>query len=90
MSGDVLTTEDDRSGGEALLVPAMAAGKRTGPPPTLAETREHARRELERLPEHLRELRSAPPYPVAVGARLKQVAEETDRRLAQMQKEDSP
>jgi nicotinate phosphoribosyltransferase len=89
MSDDVLTTDDDNPAGEPLLQQVMAAGKRAGPPPTLAETREHARRELGRLPDQLRELRSTPSYPVAVGARLKQVAEETDRRLAQMQKEDS-
>jgi nicotinate phosphoribosyltransferase len=89
MNGDVLTTDDDAPGGEALLRHVMAEGRRTAPPPTLGEIREHTRRELERLPEHLRELRSAPPYPVTVGARLREVAEETDRRLAQMQKEDS-
>jgi nicotinate phosphoribosyltransferase len=90
MSGDMLTTDDDTPAGEPLLQQVMAAGKRTSPAPALADIREHAREELERLPDHLRELRSTPSYPVAVGARLKQVAEETDRRLAQMQKEDSP
>jgi nicotinate phosphoribosyltransferase len=90
MSGDVLTTADDNPGGEALLKHVMAGGRRTGSPPVIAEIREHTRQELERLPEHLRELRSEPLYPVIVGARLKEVAEETDRRLARMQKEDLP
>jgi nicotinate phosphoribosyltransferase len=90
MSGDVLTTADDNPGGAALLQQVMAAGRRTGPPPALTEIRDRARRELERLPEHLRELRSTPSYTVTVGARLKQLADETDRRLAQMQMEDTP
>jgi nicotinate phosphoribosyltransferase len=85
MTGDVLSTEDDDQPGEPLIEPVMAAGRRIRPKPTLAEIRDRAARELERLPEPLRRLRPGPSYPVTVSDRLKRLAEETDRRLAARQ-----
>ena len=56
MAGDVLSLEDDDQAGTPLLRLAMRDGKRIQPPPTLAEVRAHAGRELEQLPEALRRL----------------------------------
>lgn len=68
-------------GGEALIQPMMQNGKRLRPAPSLDEIREHARRELQRLPDGLRALDPAMTYPVAVAEELRVLAAEFDRRL---------
>ena len=61
---DLLARRGEELTGRPLLVPAMRAGRRL-PAPALAEARDHARRERERLPERLLSLDPAdPPYPV--------------------------
>jgi nicotinate phosphoribosyltransferase len=85
MAGDVLSTEDDDQPGEPLLVPVMAAGRRIAPKPSLDAIREGVRRDLARLPEPLRRLRTSPAYPVEIGDALRRLADETDRRLALQQ-----
>jgi nicotinate phosphoribosyltransferase len=81
MIGDVISLADDRQEGEPLLVSTMREGRRIGPAQTLAQGRERVARELERLPQGLRGLDRAEPYPVAVGDALKRLAAEVDRRL---------
>jgi len=81
IAGDVISLADDRQEGEPLLVPAMREGRRIGAAQTLAQGRERVARELERLPQGLRGLDRAEPYPVAVGDALKRLAAEVDRRL---------
>ncbi len=62
--GDVLARRGEELPGRPLLVPVMCAGRRL-PAPTLAEARQHARRERERLPDRLLSLEPAdPPYRV--------------------------
>jgi len=80
MAGDVLTLADDPVAGEALLAPAMRAGRRVGPTETLETIRARAAAQLARLPEPLRRLESRPAYPVEVSARLRALAAEVDRR----------
>jgi len=70
-------------GGKGLLQPFMRAGKRLAPPPRLADLREHTRREIERLPETLRSLESAPPHPVTFSPALRELAENLDREARQ-------
>ncbi len=82
MTGDVLSTEDDDQSGAPLLQPVMRSGRRLGGTPTLTAVREHAARELQRLPAPLRRL-APTAYPVTVADRLRHLAGETDRRLAQ-------
>ena len=82
MAGDTISLADDRQEGEPLLVPAMHEGRRIEPAQTLAQTRSRVARELERLPEPLRRLARAEPYPVVVADGLKRLADEVDRRLA--------
>jgi len=87
MAGDVLSIEDDMQPGETLLAPVMAGGRRLSVKPSLAAIRDHVRHELARLPEPLRRLETSPAYPVEVADALRELAEETDRRLARQQEE---
>ena len=77
MAGDVVSTADDAQAGEPLIEAVMRDGRRLRPKPTLTAVREHAARELERLPSPLRRLAPAA-YPVTIADRLRRLAEETD------------
>jgi len=70
---DSLHLESEPGDGEPLLVPTMRAGTLTGPLPTLAEARERAQRQLAGLPDALRALTPAPPYPVAVSTGIQEL-----------------
>jgi nicotinate phosphoribosyltransferase len=50
MIGDVLSLDGDNHPGEPLIQLVMRDGKRVGPPPSFADMRARAARELERLP----------------------------------------
>jgi len=82
MSEDLLTLVGHGGEGHALIQPVMRGGRRIGTPPTLAEARDHAAKEIERLPGHLRRLETAPSYPVVVSQELKALADEVDQALA--------
>lgn len=80
---DVVTLEDDRQPGMALLQPVMRGGKRTQASPSLDELRAHAKRELATLPQHLRELdSSAAPYRVEIAPALRNLAATLDQQPA--------
>ena len=76
-SGDILARADERLDGEPLLEPVMRGGERLeAGRRTLAEARERAARERERLPASLRGLQApAEPYPVEVSAALQAEAQ---------------
>jgi len=82
MTRDVVTVDDDRQAGTALLQPVMRGGKRLAPAEPLAEIRRRAAGELERLPDGLRSLDAAAPYPVEIAPALRALAEEADARVA--------
>ncbi len=82
MVGDVLSLESDRQDGAPLLEPVMRDGSRLASPPSLAECRARAVRELARLPEPLRQLGPQVPYPVEVADALVRLTSEVDARLA--------
>ena len=75
--GDVIARADERLDGEPLLEPVMREGERLeAGARTLAEAREQAASERERLPAALRALEAPDePYPVAVSAALQAEAE---------------
>jgi len=81
MVGDVLSLESDAQIGKPLLVPAMRAGRRLEPSPTLDEIRARAREDLDRLPEPLQRLESGAAYPVVVAEPLRRLAKEVELRL---------
>ncbi|MGE5336778.1 MAG: nicotinate phosphoribosyltransferase [Gemmatimonadota bacterium] len=77
---DVLTLETDPQGGTPLLLPVMRAGRLVAPLPTLAESRTHARAQLDALPAALRSLLPARArYEAAVAPALRALADEVDR-----------
>ena len=81
MRGDVLSLEDEAQEGEPLLQMVMQGGKRMAASPALADIRTRAAGELARLPAPLRRLEGAAPYPVEIGAALRRMAGDVDRRL---------
>jgi nicotinate phosphoribosyltransferase len=82
MAGDVLTLDDDAQDGEPLLQPCLVAGMRVALSPALSEVRQRAAAQLERLPDHLRQLRVDPPYPVTIAPALQQLTQEVDEYTA--------
>ena len=81
MASDLLAPHGEARDGEALIRPVMRGGRRTGASPSLGEARDHAAAQLERLPQHLRRLETAPGYPVEVDPSLRALADQVDRRL---------
>jgi len=72
-----------------LLVQVMDAGKRSAPPPTLADSRKLAQRELEQLPDYLRQLEVERRYPVTIAPSLERLAAETDLRILRTEEASS-
>jgi nicotinate phosphoribosyltransferase len=83
MAGDLLTLVNHEKAGEPLLHPVMRGGRRLQEKPTLDDIRRHAKRELETLPQALRQLTPGAAYPVEVADDLVKLAAEVDRRQAQ-------
>lgn len=81
MSGDVLSTEDNRHPGDALITQVMSKGRRLSPPPSLADSRKRAAANLAQLPAPLRALETNSSYPLVVAERLQTLAHDTDRLL---------
>ncbi len=77
---DIVTVEDDAQPGDALIRPVLQAGRRLAPLPSLAELRAHAASQLSRLPNFLRRLDPAPPYPVQISQALRDLAKSVDER----------
>ena len=82
MAGDVLSLEGDTQAGTPLIEPVMKDGRRLRPSPSLADIRALAARELERLPQPLRDLVPQAHYPVTVADALVRLAADVDERIA--------
>ena len=80
MRGDILSLENDSQAGETLIAPVMRGGKRLAAAPTLAQIREHAARELGKLPEPLRKLEAGMDYPVEISEALRALAAQMDKK----------
>ena len=78
MMVDILTIEGDKQPGEPLIVPVMRGGKRIAPAPGLVQIREHAARELARLPPPLTQLQTVAHFTVAVSDALEFLVETMD------------
>lgn len=78
LGGDVLALADDAAPGTPLLEPVVRAGRALHAMPPLEAVRDRARAELGRLPEALRSLDEAAPYPVDVAPSLRQLARRID------------
>lgn len=77
------------NGGEPLLQKVMEQGKSLGAYPTLKEIRDRFAAEFSRLDESCKAIRDPAPYPVELSPRLKQLHEETSRRVTQTELEPS-
>jgi len=86
MAGDILSAEDDRQPGKPLIKLVMQNGLRIQPSPSLASIREHAARELARLPVWLRQPNENATYEVQIADSLTRLAGEVDERLARIMK----
>jgi nicotinate phosphoribosyltransferase len=80
MINDVLTFHDETRAARGLLVPAMRGGKRLAEPQPLASIRNYATAQLEQLPERLRSLDRAEPYPVTISPALRECARALDQQ----------
>jgi nicotinate phosphoribosyltransferase len=80
MRADVISVETDQQSGTPLLKPVMEKGARTHGAETSLVIRERASRQLEQLPEPLRQLHPGMIYPVTIAPALRELAEEVDRR----------
>jgi nicotinate phosphoribosyltransferase len=78
MTDDTVSVEGDTQSGETLIAPAMTAGKRVRPDPSLEAIRDTARKNLAALPPRLRDLDPAANYPVLIGDALKDLARGAD------------
>jgi nicotinate phosphoribosyltransferase len=83
MAGDVLTVADHEKAGEPLIHPVMRDGRRIAAKPSLADIRARAKRELDCLPQELRQLAPGAAYKVEIADDLAKLAAEVDRRLQQ-------
>ena len=89
ISGDTVALADGAEPGVPLLVQVMDAEKRSAPPPTLADSRKLAQRELEQLPDYLRQLEVERRYPVTIAPSLERLAAETDLRILRTEEASS-
>lgn len=80
LAGDVLTLAAERLPGTPLLTPVMRGGRLLAACPALSGARLHTRSELAKLPERLRSLDDASPYPVEIAPALRKLAAEIDAR----------
>jgi len=82
MAGDTLCLDSEGYSGEPLLELVMKGGRRTERLPTLHDARRLCARELERLPDALRSLDRAGPYPVTISRGLRELAAAVDEHRA--------
>jgi len=79
LAGDVVSLANDRQQGQALLRPVMRGGRCLSDVPDLSAARSYAKDQLAQLPEPLAKLEPYH-YPVEIGAPLRELALELDRR----------
>ncbi len=76
---DTVTLAEERAEGQPLLGEVMRHGRRLHPPEDLATIRERVAEQLAALPDPLRGLDDAPPYPVTIAPSLKALASRLDQ-----------
>lgn len=80
MAEDHLTLESDRRDGAALIAPVMERGQRLKLAVSLKQLRDGTMEQLRRLPGRLKELESAPEYPVRVSEAIQSLTLDVDER----------
>jgi nicotinate phosphoribosyltransferase len=82
MSGDVLGLASDLLDGERLLQCVMKQGRRIFPATSLRELRERTLEGFKRLPDSLKGIEPAAPYPVTVAESVRELARAVDAHEA--------
>ena len=72
---------NDEFKGEPLLRPMVINGQRLEPARAIEKSKEHAGKAIAALPERLRSLEEAEPYPVEISPRLLAIAEDLRREF---------
>lgn len=83
ISGDIVTLETDSQPGEPLIRHFLKGGKRVDVAEPLVQSRERLAAQLECLPQHLRNLREEPSYPVGISGALEDLAGQADKEVLQ-------
>jgi nicotinate phosphoribosyltransferase len=78
---DVVARSGECGRGEALLRPVILGGKLVEPLPTVEQARARAAASLAKLPESLRQLEAAEPWPVIYSRELRELTDRTRRNL---------
>lgn len=83
-AGDQISTRDEPgpAGAEPLLHTVMLGGRAVAPPPTLAEIRDRCAAQVAALPDEVRRLKDARPYPVSYSERLLALQADLEARAA--------
>jgi len=88
IEGDTLALQPELLPGTGLLQPVMRGGRLLATSPSVAEIRDYARVQLASLPQPLRALTAAEPYPVGVSDNLRELARQVDDRQTEHAQED--
>ena len=79
---DIVALEDEGlPGGEPLLQPVMANGRRVAPNPSLEEIRQRFIEDFAALDQHHKRLRNPPAYPVTFSNRLNRLMAQVQERI---------
>lgn len=79
---DVVARSGECGKGEALLRPVLIGGRLVEPLPTLEQARCRAAESLGRMPQALRELEVADPWPIVHSRELRELIDRTHRNLS--------
>ena len=78
---DVIARSGECGRGEALLRPILLGGRLIEPLPTIEQARQRAAESIAKLPESLRQLEVAEPWPVIYSRELRELIERTRHNL---------
>ena len=78
LSGDTITLEDAPYEGQPLIQLVMQNGQPVSPLPSLTDTREYARNQLDSLTPQLKQIMDATVYPVTITDELRLLAKKVD------------
>jgi nicotinate phosphoribosyltransferase len=84
---DIIALDNEKVGGEPLMVKVMEEGETVYDLPTLEAIRGKALENLSKLPRKYKRLKSAPRYPVELSPRLKKMINELTNELKKVEVE---
>jgi nicotinate phosphoribosyltransferase len=82
---DIIGLENERIGGEPLLIKVVEKGKMVYDLPSLEEIRKNALENLSKIPQKYRKLKDAPRYPVRLSLGLKRLMKDLTERVKEIE-----